>query len=1092
MGVQVSQDHLSSQEYLELMACIGRNRDVFATNLSELETTNLYEHTIDTKDATPIRQRFYRTNPEIKKEIERQCTEMEKYGIIESAVTEWQSPVVMIKKKNNEYRFAVDYRKLNKHTVPSIYPLPRLDDVLDTLGDAKANIFSTIDLCSGFWQIPVAEESRDKTGFVTHHGVWRFRKLPFGLVNSPSTFALVMAKALDKINWKFAMTYVDDILVFSSNFKQHLHHLQTIFERLRACKLKIKPSKCHFAAESVNYLGHVITKEGVTVDKTKISAVKDFPPPTSEHDLRSYLGLASYYRRFVKGFAHIAAPLFNLLKKGENFVWDHECQTSFDKLKQCLTEAPVLIYPDMNRPFYLTTDASGFAIAYILSQEDASGKLHPVAYGGRALSCTEKKWSVSERECLAVLQGIKFYNSYLSDNKFTIITDHACLKWLQSVKTDTGRLARWSLMLQGYRYEVQHRPGTSIRNADALSRRKYPSDPTNSSTDIEDSLLDITNPSPAVVPITTDMTTSTGPAIVYIETAATDLPCPVTGIPATPPASPPEEHCRLVLSVSIEDIDKEQSLCPEIGPIKEHLLTGNLPADDSKARKLLLSMDQFIIQENLLYHLYTPRLKIKSTMPQDDNSPFKLVKQLVVPKSMRGSILEAHHDGILGGGHQGAERTYAAVRQRYYWPRMYTSVFNYVKHCDLCQKSKRLTRSATAPLYPLPVVGLFDRWHIDILGPLTTTNHGFKYVLVIVESFSKWCELIPLKSQEANEIAWALYTEIFTRFGAPKCLVSDRGQNFLSKIVTAFCRLFNVERFHTSPYHPQTNSACERLNSVITQTLRTYIDENHNTWPHLLPAVAMAYRLTPSTRASQFSPFYLLFGQEMRTPLDASLPDISIETKTNDNLKEAIDRLKLFRSIASQNIRDTKSTEKANHDKNIKEQEFKVGDRVLMQQTARVPGRAPKLCPKWHGPYYITEIPGKNTVRLRRCSDNKVISSRINITRLRLYTDPADRVINPSKITPVPPNQTPVTPPPPPQPPRDSTPTTTRSASPTRSQPDADGQPDMWFPAEKLLRARGRGKNKQYLVKWEGNYKNTWQRSEDVSPFLIRQFYASK
>ena len=350
---------------------------------------------------------------------------MEKHGIIERAVTEWQSPVILVKNRNGEFRFAVDYRKLNAVTVPQSYPLPRMDDVFDTLGNANVRLFSVVDMASGFWQVPVNSSSQDKTGFVTHEGVWRFKKLPFGLINSPATFAMVLAKALNGINWKFAMTYVDDIIIFSSDFNQHLRHLQLLFQKLREANLKIKPTKCDFAADNVTYLGHVITEDGNKVDQKKVEAVRDFPVPKNESQLRSFLGLCQYYRRFVFGFSHLSGPLNNLLKKSEKFVWTDECQKSFEKLKEHLITAPVLAYPYMNQPFILTSDASGHAVGYILSQKDHEGVEHPIAYDGRSLQNLERTFSISERECLAVLEGIRAFHPYLAHSTFTVVTDHS-------------------------------------------------------------------------------------------------------------------------------------------------------------------------------------------------------------------------------------------------------------------------------------------------------------------------------------------------------------------------------------------------------------------------------------------------------------------------------------------------------------------------------------------------------------------------------------------------------------------------------------------------------------------------------------------
>ena len=1145
LGVKIQNDNLTSEQKTQLMGIIGKNRDVFATSLQELGTTNLVEHKIDTDNAVPTRQRFYRTTPKIKLEIERQCKEMEEHDIIEPAPSSpWSSPVVMVKKRSGEYRFAVDFRKVNSVTKPLNFPLPRLDDVLDSLGQSKSRFYSNLDCFQGFWQISVAEEDRDKTAFTTHHGIWRFKKMPFGLAGSPATFSMVMARALSNINWKNAMTYVDDIIIFSSTFEQHLIHLQNVFDNLRKAQLKLKPSKCNFAASRVSYLGHIITSEGVTVDSEKVEAVAKFPLPKDEHELRSYLGLCGYYRRFIRGYSHTAAPLFDMLKKVEDFVWTEERKGAFQTLKDCLISAPVLAYPNMQKPFRVTTDASSYAIGYILSQVNDDGEDHPIAYGGRSLHPTERRYSVSERECLSVVEAIKAYHPYIADSKFTVITDHASLRWLRGIKLGLGRLARWAVLLQAYQFDIVHRPGTSIAHADSLSRRPYSNDETKQAEQDQDDVFDSIYP--LSDPIKNDLDicinhvceldsvehgeTEAVIAHIHIEDANSNTPLsvsnpygtaaavtdstsqhtsrgsivpPQTDLHTGPahtytPAShlsiasehslsdnkqplpnnlPPDIHIVALLETHITDVQTKQNECADISPIKCYIEDNVLPESDSDARKIVLSADQYVVENSILYHLYQPRLRVKkSTVDDDNNNLQRHIKQLVIPRVMRSSILQAYHDCLLGGGHKGPERTYAAIRAKYYWPRMYTDVFNYAKHCHSCQESKNLVTTPLAPLHPLPVEQLFSRWHIDILGPLTTTTDGFKYVLVIIESFSKWCELIPLKSQEATDIAWALYTHIFTRYGAPTSLISDRGANFLAKVVQAFCNLFNVARYMTTPYHPQCNAQCERLNSVIQQTLRAYIDKDHDNWPRLLPAVAMTYRMTPSTRCSQFSPFYLLFGQEMRTPFDTSLPvQPELPARSLEHYQEVVEHLNKCRALAQTNVKVTQQRDKARHDGNVKERPFRVGDRVLLKQSRKTPGRSPKLCPKWVGPLYVTGVHSRNTVSLRWSQDDRDLRSRVNVTRLRKYYEPKDRAI--TNPTPEPTPEIDVTP---------------QSESQTPDTPAAPCDHQQWFEAERLIKQRGKGSKKQFLVRWKGGDPDSWEPTKNLTPALLREFYIAK
>ena len=326
-------------------------------------------------------------------ETQKLVDEMLEDGIIDYSNSVWNSPVVLVKKKDNTYRFAVDYRKLNQITKSISHPLPRLECVFDTIGQAKAKIFSTLDLASGFWQIPMDSSTRHKAAFITHNGVYEWTRMPMGLKNSPMTFQMAMSQILREMNWKYVLCYLDYILVFSSNFKEHLYHLECVFSKLREAGLTLKSKKCFFAVDRVLYLGHVITKDGVQVDTNKTDAVSKFPRQKTQTDVRSFLGLCNYYRRFIENFSKIATPLNQLLQKDSPFVWSDICETAFINLKQALVTAPMLRYPDMNAPFILWTDASGTALGYILGQKGPDGKERVVAYGGRSLRPDERKFS---------------------------------------------------------------------------------------------------------------------------------------------------------------------------------------------------------------------------------------------------------------------------------------------------------------------------------------------------------------------------------------------------------------------------------------------------------------------------------------------------------------------------------------------------------------------------------------------------------------------------------------------------------------------------------------------------------------------------
>ena len=468
--IDLSSAELSPPDKEELNTLLIQYQDVFAPTSKDLGRTAEVQHTIDTGNATPIKLRPYRTSPMQREEIDKQVDEMLAQNIIQPSVSPWAAPVVLVKKKDGSTRFCVDFRKLNDVTKKDSYPLPRIDDTLDSLQGAQ--IFSTLDLRSGYWQIELHPSAMEKTAFITHQGLYEFTVLPFGLCNSPSTFQRLMEHILRGLNWKTCLIYIDDIIVFSTSFRDHLQHLEEVFRRLRQANVKLKPSKCSFARSQVEYLGHLVSKHGVRPNPAKITAVTEFPVPTNVKGVRSFLGLANYYRRFVKDFARIASPLNQLLRKDVRFQWDTACQTAFDTLKEALVSAPILAFPDFSIPFDLYVDASLDGIGMTLGQIQ-DGREVAIAYAGRDLNSAERNYSATEREALAVVAGIKKFQSYLHGRRFTVHTDHNALKWLMQIKDPTGKLARWSLLLQQFDFTIQHRPGRTNGNADALSRCPY-------------------------------------------------------------------------------------------------------------------------------------------------------------------------------------------------------------------------------------------------------------------------------------------------------------------------------------------------------------------------------------------------------------------------------------------------------------------------------------------------------------------------------------------------------------------------------------------------------------------------------------------
>jgi hypothetical protein len=463
---------LDPEDIPKVKNLIVQYKEICIVEGSKLGKTNIIKHRIDTQDHPPIKQRYYRETPEKKETISKEIKDMLDQGVIRPSYSPWASPVVIVKKKDGRNRFCIDYRKINSITVTDAFPMPRIDDLLEKFETAKW--FSSMDLASGYWQIAMDEKDIPKTAFATSQGLYEFVVMPFGLTNAPATFQRLMNHIFKEYIGKFLVVYIDDILIYSKTFEEHLEHLYLIFERLKEVDLMIKLKKCEFCKSELTFLGHLIGKDGIKPDESKIRKIKEMKTPQNLGELRSALGLFSYYRKFVKDYAKIEKPLNELKKKDVKYEWSDKRQQAFETLKQKLMEQPILQHPDYEKPFLLITDASEKGLGVILSQLDENNKEVVIAYGGRSLKPAEKNYPITDQECLAVMYGIKQFHKYLIGKPFTIITDHSALKSLSTLTViPKGRRGRWMMELQQYNFKIEHRAGKENRNADALSRMTY-------------------------------------------------------------------------------------------------------------------------------------------------------------------------------------------------------------------------------------------------------------------------------------------------------------------------------------------------------------------------------------------------------------------------------------------------------------------------------------------------------------------------------------------------------------------------------------------------------------------------------------------
>lgn len=430
--------------------------------------TSVVEHPIPLKDSTPVRQRMYRVPERLLPSLKSEVEDMLALGVIERSSSEWSNPVVLVPKKDGTMRFCIDFRRVNAQSHFDAYPMPRLEDLIERLG--KASFITTLDLCKGYWQVPLARNARPYTAFRTPQGLFQFTVMPFGLQGAPATFQRLMDVVLAGTE-SFAAAYLDDIVIFSATWREHLLHLGDVLQRIHQAGLTIHPRKCAVAQEEVRYLGHVLGRGVIRPQKDKVQAVLDCPRPRSKKDIRSFLGLVGWYRRFVPDFARRAAALSDLTRKSGStqIPWGEEQERAFLDLKQALCQDPVLQSPDFGQPFTVQTDASGVGLGAVLLQGEGDNR-KPVAYISRKLFPRETRYAVVELECLAVKWALDTLKYYLLGREFNLETDHRALQWLGRMKDSNSRITRWFLALQPYRFTVQYRAGKQNAVADFLSR----------------------------------------------------------------------------------------------------------------------------------------------------------------------------------------------------------------------------------------------------------------------------------------------------------------------------------------------------------------------------------------------------------------------------------------------------------------------------------------------------------------------------------------------------------------------------------------------------------------------------------------------
>lgn len=828
-NLRLEESCLSEPAKNELKNIILRNQEAFVSSDGNIGYfSGPVKHRIDLIDESKIvQQKPYRVPPGLRDEVHKQIHELLRQNIIRESQSAFSSPIVLVKKKDGKYRFAIDYRQLNQNTKKSCYFLPVIQDILDEIGGKS--IFSSFDFQSGFFQIGIEEEHIERTAFATFCGVFEFLRMPMGLCGAPCTFQKSM-EFLRKELGNGILCYLDDLIISSIDESSHLNDIENLLKILKRYNLKLRLDKCRFGRSEIKYLGFLISIHGIRPDPKNVAAVQRFDPPKTLHQLRSFIGCVSYFRRFIKNFATIMAPLNELTKSEESVIkrWGPDHQKAFDEIKRSLMMAPVLAPPKFDREFIVETDASKVAVAGCLLQKYGDGE-HPIGYVSRKLNPAEQRYTTAEMEALAIVYSLGKFKPYIEGNKITIVrTDNSVACSLLRKRDLVGRLAKYQLSIQEYNIKIEHRSGKSNKFCDYLSR--FPGENGEQEHNCH------------AIEVDWDMLRARLEG--KNEEGIKDFELPKEFYY-------PSEKLKVVpLDEIREELRKDKGYKDIIEILEKD--EGN---EENLDEKMIRIHENYSLIEGILY---------RWCEFEGNSHPV-----IVVPFGLRERIIREFHEDVLLGAHLGTIKTLQKIRNRFWWKSLIRDVKRHVNACIKCQQRKTHVKdNFKEPLNPIPVPQApMERIHIEILGPLPITDEGFKYILTIVDAFSKWLIAIPMLNQTAIIVTRTFIDHFLTKFGSPKFLVSDNGKQFVSKIFEDLAKIYGFKHNRTTTYRPQANGAVERMNRVIADMIFNYCNSKGDNWAEFLQSVCFAYN-TSIHASTEFSPFYVLFLRNPLLPVD--------------------------------------------------------------------------------------------------------------------------------------------------------------------------------------------------------------------------------
>ena len=844
-------------------------------------------------------------------------------GLIRPTRSSHGAPVLFIKKKDGSLRLCVDYRALNRITKKDRYPLPLTSDLLDA--PRKARIYTKIDLRTAYHLVRIAEGDEWKTAFRTRYGSYEWLVIPEGLTNAPATFQHFMNDIFSNMLDVCVIVYLDDILVYSDNIADHKKHVREVLRRLRKHGLYAKPEKCFFHTTSVEYLGFLLSPEGLTMDPAKVRVIQDWPEPRKVKDVQSFLGFANFYRRFIHNYSGIVVPLTRLTRKGTPWLFSDECRNAFQTLKEAFISAPVLSHWIPDAPIIVETDASDYAIAAVLSTQTPDMDIHPVAFYSRSLSPSELNYDTHDKELLAVYSAFKIWRHYLEGPAYPVdvVTDHKNLEYFSTTRLLTRRQVRWSEHLSQFNFILRFRPGKLGAKPDALTRRwdVYPKE--------GDSDYASINPHNFRPAFTQEQLSSS--------LRASTLAEPV-----------------LRAAIVIDEVQLLQDIREALrkDPVASEHLDNSVHTPDSRWS---INSEELLCQDDLVY------------VPDIDD--------------LRLRVLQQHHDHPLAG-HFGQNKTYALIRRKFTWPGLRTLVTKYCKSCTTCGRAKTPRHRPYGTLQQLPVPEKpWNSISMDFIEHLPPSA-GFTAILVVVDRFTKQSLFIPTYDTITSvQLAELFVLHVFSKHGVPSHVTSDRGSEFVSHFFRSLGKALDMRLHFTSGYHPEGDGQTERVNQTLEQYLRIYCNYQQDNWSSLLPIAEFAYNNTPNATTG-ITPFFANKGYH---PNISVHPERDL---TSARAREfAVDLDQLHQELRDEILRAQQRYQGPADARRTPPPDFQVGQFVQVRaEFFRSTRPSKKLSEKYLGPFEIISKVGPQSFTLRLPHTMRAVHPVFHVSQLKVAT----------------------------------------------------------------------------------------------------------